>query len=550
MTGSGSTSGLGAGSGDRRPAILYLDVDDEITSAAARVRSAPEGAVAIVLPHGSRLATSRINFRLLAREAAERGRRLSIVAPDASTRALAASAGLPVFASVSEFESAAAPGGEPAPAGPPPAEHAPRAEHVPLETFEPPMRIEPSAEPRSRRPGGSIPVVGRRRGPSAPSARAAAALLIVAMVALVGAVGAFVVLPSATIAISPRLETVGPIRLEIVADPDATQADPASGVIPAQRLTIDVAASETFPATGNRVESTKATGSVTFQNCDTGRSKTVGAGAVVSTAGGVKFATSTVVTVPRATIFPFACKTASVGVVAVAEGPDGNVAAATISRVPPGYDSVVLSVTNPAATEGGTSTEFPVVLQEDVDAALDTLIASARSEFIARLADPAETPEGVEVFDETALLGDPVPTVDPASLVGTEVATFELGVTASGSVIAVNTAPIHALAETRLLATIVPPDGLVDGSVEITVGAPVVDGETVRFPATAQASTVRTIDGDALKAEILGLPLRDARAILEAAGVVEIAVWPEWVTAIPGFEARVTLTVGDPVVAP
>ena len=83
--------------------IVYLDVDDEITSAAARIRTAEEIDVALVLPAGSRIATSRINFRLLAREASERSRRLAIVAPEASTRALAASAGLPVFASVVEY---------------------------------------------------------------------------------------------------------------------------------------------------------------------------------------------------------------------------------------------------------------------------------------------------------------------------------------------------------------------------------------------------------------------------------------------------------------
>jgi hypothetical protein len=81
-------------------AIVYLDVEDEITSAASRIRSAEENRVALVVPYGSRLATSRINFRLLAREAQTRGRRLAIVAGDAATRALAASAGLPAFGSV------------------------------------------------------------------------------------------------------------------------------------------------------------------------------------------------------------------------------------------------------------------------------------------------------------------------------------------------------------------------------------------------------------------------------------------------------------------
>ena len=86
-------------------AIYYLDIDDEITSAAARIRGTRDLAVVLVLPAGSRIATSRINFRLLAREAQQRSRRLSIVAPEASTRALAAAAGLPVFASTQEYES-------------------------------------------------------------------------------------------------------------------------------------------------------------------------------------------------------------------------------------------------------------------------------------------------------------------------------------------------------------------------------------------------------------------------------------------------------------
>src|SRR5215204_6403844 len=86
--------------------IVYLDADDEITSAASRIRAANDTRVGLVLPFGSRVATSRINFRLLAREAQANGRRLDIVAPDASARALAASAGLPVFGSVGEYESA------------------------------------------------------------------------------------------------------------------------------------------------------------------------------------------------------------------------------------------------------------------------------------------------------------------------------------------------------------------------------------------------------------------------------------------------------------
>src|SRR4029453_9234939 len=45
--------------------IIYLEVDDEVTSVAAPIPSPAPGRLALVLPYGSRVATSRINFRLL-----------------------------------------------------------------------------------------------------------------------------------------------------------------------------------------------------------------------------------------------------------------------------------------------------------------------------------------------------------------------------------------------------------------------------------------------------------------------------------------------------
>jgi hypothetical protein len=85
-------------------AIYFLDADDEVTSAAARIRDSSDTRIALVLSGGSRVATSRINFRVLAREAQHRHKRLAIVAPDMSVRSVAQSAGLPVFATVGEYE--------------------------------------------------------------------------------------------------------------------------------------------------------------------------------------------------------------------------------------------------------------------------------------------------------------------------------------------------------------------------------------------------------------------------------------------------------------
>ena len=86
--------------------IAYLDPDDEITNAVARLRASKDVRVALVLPTGSRIATSRINFRLLAHEALAHTRRLAIVASEPGVRAVAISAGLPAYATVVEYEAA------------------------------------------------------------------------------------------------------------------------------------------------------------------------------------------------------------------------------------------------------------------------------------------------------------------------------------------------------------------------------------------------------------------------------------------------------------
>ncbi len=86
--------------------VCYLEVDDEITDAVARLRAARDGRVVVVLPPGSRIGTSRINFRLLAREAESRGIALALVSGDTGVRALAVSAGMPSHGTVADAEAA------------------------------------------------------------------------------------------------------------------------------------------------------------------------------------------------------------------------------------------------------------------------------------------------------------------------------------------------------------------------------------------------------------------------------------------------------------
>jgi hypothetical protein len=267
--------------------IIYLDIDDEITSAAARIRVAEAVRIALVLPAGSHLATSRINFRLLAREAQGRSRQLIIVAPDAAARALAASAGLPVYASVRELEAETsppedpsgasvavapgaaqaagrgpggprvAPGATPAAAGPSVAAAgaatgvagaapalsgtSPTDDTVIVRTPRPSGRQAQQGAAATgaliddARAGGHAPADLPVTGRSGRRRRTAIAVILaaLAMLVFVGGVLGYVFLPAATIVVTPRIEPIGPLTFPVRADPAVTAPDTVGGVVPA-----------------------------------------------------------------------------------------------------------------------------------------------------------------------------------------------------------------------------------------------------------------------------------------------------------------------------
>jgi hypothetical protein len=636
--------------------IIYLDIDDEITSAASRIRTTEGSRVAVVLPYGSRVATSRINFRLLARDALTNGKRLSIVAGDAATRALAASAGLPIFATVGEYESSledgrpgavastagageegggsgavvgsigdagaadgpradepmlvsetvatpapkagrrrrtpkvdadgdaavaaasiataagaatgSAAGGTAAgtavttPPGPGPGD----AAAGPAATSPSPPRGEPKRAARApaaipaARVVADTPAIGREDREAPRSERAGIrfrpsigrtplliGLAVLALALVVGGAGAYLYLPTATAVIAPREATIGPVSLRIVASTSATEPDPEGfpPVVPAQLLTIDVEASDQFPATGRRIEETRAKGTVRFDNLDPTGSNTIPKGSIVSTGSGIRFRTDAAVMVPPAELVGLTIVPArrSVGVTAVDAGPDGNVEPNTITTVPRGEEPFFLKVTNPEATAGGSRTEFPRIRQEDVDTASAALTDQLTDAFDERLDDPDLPGDTATVFPETKSLGVPAFEVDPATLVGQEIEAFELAATASGTVVAVDTTPVQTVAEARIASSVDPGYVLIDGSGQVVPAPAEITDGVITFPVVVTAREVLVLDPDAIEREIMGQPLTQAREILATYGEAELTVWPDWVGTIPTLESRVEVAI-------
>ena len=152
-------------------------------------------------------------------------------------------------------------------------------------------------------------------------------------------------------------------------------------------------------------------------------------------------------------------------------------------------------------------------------------------------------PPNATVFPETAVLGTPTPTVNPKSLVGKAQDSFDLGLTANGTVTAVDASPVNKIAETRLLATVGADHRLVDGSIKIVPGNPTVSNGQVTFPVNAMASRVRILDRAQLLAMVKGQSVEKARSLLAQFGDVTVTPWPDWVSTIPSIESRVTIEI-------
>jgi hypothetical protein len=554
-------------------AVIYLDVDDEITSAATRIRGVRERRVALVLPGGSRVSTSRINFRLLAREAETRGRDLAIVAPEASARALAASAGLPAFGSVTEFEDAlerevpedgpegvdvppdADPGHDSNPPERPGQLTGWWAEDATTTTHRPASGLRGGAGGAGVRARTSITDTVAMPAPALPAERprrrvsglvlALASVLIVFIAA--GGVAGWLFLPTATITVAAHVDTVGPVDLTVRADPLEVTEDVGQGIVPADVVTYELSVSQEFPATGKKVSETRAAGAVQWTNCDPTRAYTIPSGAIVKTDAGQQFVTGDGVFLPVAILSgnppTIACQSRDVGVTARSAGTDGNVDAGAIDVVPPEYNSVVIRVTNPNPTTGGTHTESKVVAQKDVDAAMTALTKSLRDQFTAQLADPSHVPAGLTLFPATKSMSSGDPNVDPDSLVGQIVPTFTLAMTGTGTATAVDQALVQSIGDRRIRAAVAADKSLVKDSVTVALGQARVDGSAVLFPVTASAREVNAPDATTIRRVVKGLSVDEARERLRDFGDATVDVWPGWVTSITSYDFRLIVNV-------
>lgn len=521
-------------------AIYYLDVDDEITSAAARIRDSGDSRIALVLSVGSRVATSRINFRLLAGEAKHRNKRLAIIAADPTVQSVARSAELPVYASVGDYEKA-----EAALAG---AAHGASAEAVAGALSELSLTVGRGTPPARGgvRGASRVPAAAYADAPAVKRSRvpwpAVAGLTFLALVLIVAS--GFFFYPGATIVLTLHGEPVGPVTVSVKVDPSVTATNYQAGTVPGSKKAFPIQATDTFPATGQRVVENTATGTVTFTSKNTGSTVSVAAGTQVSTADGVVFVTTKAVAIPAADFDTHVAGKVDAPIKASKPGRTGNADANTIVRLVPALKLV--SVTNALPTAGGTHDVTLEVQQSDIDAAGIALWGRLESTFKTAWQAPGATPSGSVLFAESAQLGLATCSPDPQGLVGHAEPSFQLDCQASGSVTTADPGSIQDLVRYRVGTSVKPEYSLVDTSIATKMAAGSIAGSAFVLPVTAQALQVPVVDITRIKAAIQGKSVDEARTYLAQFGSVDISMSPGWSSSMPSFDFRIDIQVIDP----
>ncbi len=82
--------------------VIYLALDDEITSVIEKLRSSDEATVTLVIPKGAAILQSVVNVRLLQKKAAELDKTIGIVTTDPIGKHLIAQAGIPLYQTVND----------------------------------------------------------------------------------------------------------------------------------------------------------------------------------------------------------------------------------------------------------------------------------------------------------------------------------------------------------------------------------------------------------------------------------------------------------------
>lgn len=531
--------------------VIYIDIEDDITSVIGKVKGAKTPIVALVPPKRIGVLQSVVNLKLLQRAATTAKKRVVLITNDQALTGLAASLALPVAKNLQskpevptltavKLDDDEVIDGEELPVG-----ELEKTADKPLELTGFPVPGEPgalvAATPFAAKAAGRAP----RKGSKVPNFDAFRKKLFI-----FGGIGALVIIfliwavffaGKATVAITAKTNIVNINKaLELRS---GVKLDAAQGIAPAVVKEIKRSSAVEFTATGKKDVGEKATGTVKYSNSSIS-SASIPAGTELTTSGGLIFVTDSQVTVPAPIIGECsgqACivKGSATGTVhAAASGSRYNGATGSLSGSPSGVTASFAD-----ATTGGTDKTVSVVSQNDIDLAKEKLQTQDANTLKAEL--QKQFAKSVVVINEsfTAEPGDPTSTPG----LDQEATSAKLTAETVYRMVGIARSDLRTIYDTYTKSQI---DGnksqkIYESGDEVTSFAQFAKTENgfgVKAQAAAQVGP--NIDDRALASQLVGKRSGEIQQQIEAIqGVedVQVKFSPFWVTKAPQKADKITI---------
>ncbi len=541
------------------PGVIYLEVDEDITSAIDKLTKDSADKIQVVTAKRSTLFQSVINLRLLKKSAADVKKELILITTDRVSINLASRIGVPVAHQIGEppIPAAAAVSGVAA-AGAAMAAGADDEIDGGTISEKDPEPVKPAPKPVSEpdvspdKPVATGAAVGAASASAAKSGKAKVPNIStmqkrilwigLGLVVVIGLIAANFYFASAKVTLFAKGSQLNS-SFNFTADPQAKQSNISANLLAATQISSNKTLNASVQATGSKDNGTKASGTMTVSNCTTNAQPLVSGTRFVSPDGKV-FRSTADVSVPAAT-YPIGVCIAGKKSVEVSSDANGD----SYNLGPADYTIPALS--NPAVTAkggqmaGGTSKIAKVITQGDVDKAKQTALDADKPGSLKEIQDKAGN--GQVVLD--ASLQQTVNSTNPNPDVNAEAASGSVAVQVTYTALAVKKSELSDLAKAEEQQQVGANKQIYDdgsGNLQLISSGPPDASGAQKFSAKATAFAGTKIDTTALAKQIKGKKYGEAVDIASSQPDIdkaEIVLTPGWATSMPSFPSHIHIEI-------
>jgi hypothetical protein len=534
---------------------LYLEADEDITSAIDKLTKSQASTIQIVVPKRSTMLQSIINLKLLKKAAEKAGKELVLVTNDKVASDLAGRVGLAVAPSIganavvqhqeipedlkSNEEIIDDSDPEPTPPATEPVVAKVKSS-IPSRPFRhKEITDDPPPEPKAdESPKDDAPAQAKTNKPLKVPNWGRLQKRVMWLSGLVVLVVAYFVFMYFGSSASVTLMANGnktDIATSFTVDPTASSSNSSKGVLSGQLVSVSKNLSGNFTPTGQQDAGTKASGTVTIQNCSDPNSYTLNAGNTL-TSQSLSFVTQQNITIPGGTftishgqIVGCTSQTVTDTVEAAANGDQYNLtnASFTSSKLPSG-----INITG--SMSGGTTKTITVVTQNDVTTEENALLASDKNNESSALS--GKVPSGDTAI--SASQSSTVSAVNPSPAIGAQGTSATLSISVTYSELMVKNTDYKSLVDAQETQQVgsgneIYDDGL--SSAQITQSQTNQNGSQT-FQLTTTAYSGAKLNTTQLAKQLAGMRFSSASDYatgLPDISQANISLWPSWSTNLP-----------------